>query len=137
MKFHFIIYTMLISYQFFLCKSAIFSILSNTKMFNISYLISLSNNKIRRIWFSRKCNIIWIDGFILIINIVQIQEVSYLHFLIRFQYFILNSHLLLCSGIYYFTPKLVQFTSHSRIVCLRSFVEELIQISPFIRSFKI
>ena len=61
-------------------------------MLNIRDLFSLTDQEIRRIRLSRTWDIIRIGRFIFIIDMIQIQEIGNLHFLMGTQDFILNGN---------------------------------------------
>ena len=137
MKKDFIIYCLFVHVQLFFSIKRILTIFCNSKMFNIYLLSILTNDKIGSIWFTGQHNIIFIYRFVLVINIIKIEKISNLYFLIRTYYFILNRYFISRFTINYFCPKIFKFTSHGCIICMCHMIKKVINIIPFIRRIKI
>ena len=76
-------HALLVFLQFLFCKKRRCAILTNPEMLQIYFFISLAQKKVRSVLFPCVQNIKLIYFFILIVDIVKIQEIRDLHLLNR------------------------------------------------------
>ena len=106
-------------------------------MLDIGHMLSLLNHKIRSIGFLGHCNTVFIDRFINVVNIVQIQKIGNFHFLNGPHDFILNRNLFPALPVNDLLPEIIQFTAHGSIICICHMVKKVIDIITFIGRVKV